>query len=143
MHSMLLLICDHEIEILIHFPTSEPPISPNPKLIRNTTRLTLMWSPPFLWPGHRIEYYNVSFISSERLERAYHRIQDNSSYENKIVSFTVDTGKAHQNELSCTNIMFIISAFEKLHAYPSLQTFNVSDWMWTLPQCKKTHKHTT
>ena len=117
----------------------EPPITFNPTLVRNITHVTLLWSPPFLWPGHRIDNFNVSYtmIYLGSKKSVYHRI--NGSHESKIMSFTLDVVKSSQSELSCIYIMFNISAFENL--FESLQTFNVSDWMWTSPLCKLTCKH--
>ena len=118
----------------------EPPITFNPTLVRNTTHVTLLWSPPFLWPGHRINYFNVSYtmINLGSRKNAYHRI--NGSQGRKIMSFTLDVVKPSQSELYCIYITFNISAFENLSE--SLQTVNVSDWMWTSPLCKLICKHT-
>ena len=116
-----------------------PPISPNPYLVKNATHLTLMWSPPFLWPGQRIQQYNISVTNNERIE--YHMLD--TSLTNPIVTVSFPTSPSllqfnAQNMLACMPITFSISPVYDGSILEKMQTFNISDWIWTFPlgKCK-------
>ena len=120
----------------------ESPISPNPSLERNVTHLTLLWSPPFLWPGHRINLFNISitntccYTDENDGDTEYHI--RNSSYDTELLSIVhvLDTGESHRSCMfSCNNITFSISAVDKLSSKP-LRKFFMSESVWTMPSCK-------
>ena len=98
-----------------------------------------MWSPPFLWPGQRIQQYNISVINNERVE---HHMLD-SSLTNPIITVSFPTNPSlmqfnTQNMLACmpTMIMFSISPVYDGSVLEPIQTFNISDWVWTFPSGK-------
>ena len=97
------------------------PVTPNPTIQSNSTHITLLWSPPFLWPGKRIHHYNVFFTSKTQYTFTYYQV--NSSYNDQVVSLTK---KINQNESLCTEIVFFISAFD-ISASEQLQTFITSE----------------
>ena len=69
---------NHELTLLI----LDPPISPNPSTEnRNATSILLKWSPPFLWPGYSIDYYNISVMNNSHLI--------NATFNDTLVSFMI------------------------------------------------------
>lgn len=104
--------------------SADLPISSNPSIEKNSTHLSLFWSPPFLWPGQRIDYYNISFINKSDSSIAYYTV--NSTFRDRVVKFT---RMIHENDIMCkrTEIEFFISAFN-VSGYP-LPSFNISDWI--------------
>ena len=104
----------------------DSPILFNPTLEKNATHLTLLWSPPFLWPGERIQYYSISFTNKSDSSITYYRV--NSSYSNQVVQFTRQI-----QMLMCigAEFMFGISA---ISTSKSLQVFNVTGQI--LPSCE-------
>ena len=97
-----------------------PPISPNPKLAKNATHVTLLWSPPFLWPGNRINYYNVSLT--------YNRDGRLTSYlVNGTYSVKVETLTWEIRSLTCTSTHFLFSVSAISHLNSSLQVFNITE----------------
>lgn len=97
----------------------------NPHVESDTSNLTVSWSPAFLWPGHALRYFNVSFTNKSDDSVTYHRI--NSTFDARVVSFT---RKIQEEPLMCTEIAITISA---ISAYSHgtllqpLQLFNVTD----------------
>ena len=65
----------------------------------------MKWSPPFLWPGHSIQYYNISIINDRRITYS-HSI--NAIFSDTVVSFTNVAEDA--NIESCNTLEFVISA---------------------------------
>ena len=112
------------------------PIFPNPCLTKNVTHLTLMWSPPFLWPGKRIQQYNISIRNNSDGSIQYHML--NASLTNPVVMlpFYISSSLLQvntQNMLLCMSwITFSISPIDGSILEP-MQTFNVSDWAWSFP----------
>ena len=92
----------------------------------------MTWSPPFLWPGQRIDYYNISVTNGNDGNTEYYRL--NSSYSAKIVTFTLNADESHPSTFSCNYITFSIVAFEKLSSL--LPYLHESELIWTLPSCK-------
>ena len=84
----------------------------------NTTHLTLLWSPPFLWPGERINYYNVFFTTKG--ECAHTEYRQKSNYSDQIVSLTVN----HNEAQMCTEFELFVSAIDTDSSV--LQVFNVT-----------------
>ena len=110
------------------------PLYPNPRFESDTSNLNLSWSPSFLWPGHAIQYFNVTYTNKSDGSVTYHQI--NSTFDDKVVSFTRNI---QEEPLMCTEIVMTISA---ISAYSfstfqqPLQMFNVTDRI--LPSCKLT-----
>ena len=105
--------------ILFGFLTIELTLSPNPSLERNTTHLTLLWSPPFLWPGNRIQYYNITFTNRSTGSISYSRM--NSTYNDQIVTFAREI----QIQIcSSTELKICISAISSVEL---LESFCVAD----------------
>ena len=88
----------------------------------NESFLKLQWSPPFLWPGEAIQYYDV-FVTNEERESVYHRV--NTTFSDALVSLTVKT----LLDQTCRELEFSISAVSysdtKLPPYME-DTFQVS-----------------
>ena len=96
-----------------------PPISPNPNLVKNATHVSLLWSPPFLWPGHRIKYYNVSLTyNSDERETSYFV---NETYSTKVATLTWEI-----RSLTCTSTQVIFS-ITAINLNLSLQEFNITE----------------
>ena len=115
------------------------PISPNPSIAKNPTHFVLLWSPPFLWPGQRIQHYNISMINTYNGSIAYHMVDTTSTTPFVTVSIPMDSSSLQQfntqNILSCPKITFSISPVDGTTAEP-MQTFNISDWAWNFPSGK-------
>ena len=113
-----------------------PPISLNPYLVKNATHRTLMWSPPFLWPGQRIQQYNISLFQNN--ERVEHRMLDTSS-TNTIITVTFPQTSSllqfntQNNMLSCMPLITFSILPVDGPTWGPMQTFNISDWAWTFP----------
>ena len=103
----------------------------NPSIEKNSTQVSLLWSPQFLWPGQRIDYYNISFMnkSNGNITTSYYRV--NSTFSDQVFKLT----KIHPNDIDlCTTaeIEFKISAVSVSgHLLPII---NVTDWI--TPSCK-------
>ena len=107
-----------QLAVIYFVPGS--PISPNPSVIQtNKTHLTLLWSPPFLWPGQRINHYHVLFSTKRECVLTEYRV--NSSYSDQIVSLTINHSK---RPILCVEFEIYISAIG-IDA-SELQTFNIS-----------------
>ena len=109
-------------------------MSPNPILVVNSNHMTLQWSPPFLWPGHRIQQYEVHCArDDENISTRY----VSSSYLDEIVSLSSPLSSLHQSEnlLLCQNVKFNISAIDDVET-EQLTPANVSYWIWVPPSCK-------
>ena len=114
------------------------PISPNPSISKNTTHFIILWSPPFLWPGQRIQHYNVCMSNKYNGSIAHHMV--NTTSINPFVTLFFPMGLSSlqfntQNILSCPKITFSISPVDGITAEP-MQTFNISDWAWNFPSGK-------
>ena len=103
---------------IIMFFMIDSPLPQNPLLEFNRSYINLTWSPPFLWPGHAIEYFNVSITNESDGSVTYHRI--NNTFNDSVVSY----GKEMQEEpLMCTDITLNISAISAYN-YSTLQQPN-------------------
>lgn len=110
---------------------AESPLSLNPTVENNNTHITLKWSPPFLWPGRPILYFNLSIVDWSR-ESPSHQII-NSTFSERIVIFIFEINKSWIPEnLTCTEITFSISAVG-MHDSEPLEAINYTEWI--LPPC--------
>ena len=130
---IILFVCGH----------AGSPISSNPSIFKNTTHLTLMWSPPFLWAGHRIQRYNISVMSNRSI--SYHGVDTSITNQIITISFPMSlssllftTESLALNMLTCSEIMFSISPVTSDGSiFQLMQTFNISDnWLSTFPPSK-------
>ena len=114
------------------------PISSNPSIAKNSTHFILLWSPPFLWPGQRIQHYNISMTNTYNGSIAHHMVDTTSTNPFVTVSFPMGLSSLQfntQNILSCSKITFSISPIDGTTAEP-MQTFNISDWSYNFPSGK-------
>ena len=111
----------------------DSPLSVNPAIEINDTQLTLLWSPPFLWPGQPIHYFSLSVINNTDAITSLYRI--NTTFSDRIVIFALklDQGQI-QDILTCTKMTFTISAFAASDV--SLpQSFSLSKWILPPGMC--------
>ena len=97
--------------------------------------LNVTWSPPFLWPGHAIQYFNVSITYKSDGNVTYHQI--NSDFEDRVVCFAKEI---QEESLMCSEItvnISAISAYRYSTLHPPLQMFSVTRRV--LPSCKLTN----
>lgn len=88
----------------IHY--SDPPFSPNPSIENpNSSSILLKWSPPFLWLGQAIEYYDV-FITNKMGESMHSQV--NATFSEAVISFTASAASS-QRILTCEMLQFCIS----------------------------------
>lgn len=87
---------------------SDVPVIPNPS-ITNPDGMTilLVWSPPFLWHGSSIEYFNISVTNSIGNSTIYYRV--NTSFSDAVVSFEVVANESQKIQI-CEELKFVISA---------------------------------
>lgn len=104
-------------------------IPSNPFLVVKGTHLILEWSPAFLWPGHRIQEYNVFYARDYGTNVSHYNV--NSSYVQEIVSLTLPFFS--DALLSCIN--FNISAVDGITS-EYLPPAIVSNWVWKFSSCK-------
>ena len=84
---------------------SDSPLSQNPSLTqKNSTALLVQWSPPYLWPGYSIHFYNISIQNRDNDHVFYHQI--NAEFDDKIVDFTF----IQEQQNNCSEFTFGISA---------------------------------
>ena len=85
---------------------SDPPISPNPSAENlNATSILLKWSPPFLWPGYSIEFYNISVMNSGLITNNFLL---NATFDDALVPFTIFAEDS--NIESCHVLEILLSA---------------------------------
>ena len=73
----------------------------------NSTIFLLEWSPPFLWPGYHIEYFNV-IVTNQKNDRVVHHTTVNASFDDIIVSLIIELD-AYSHDLStCTEFLFTV-----------------------------------
>ena len=111
---------------------ADPPILANPKLVNNATHLILLWSPPFIWPGHRIAYYNISVTERNEGSISHYRVNSSVDHSNPTVSFA---NKLYRTEtLMCTELYFCISPITTSN-YTLVEVCNSSDSSLPLCEC--------
>ena len=115
------------IRYVINYYFAGPPISENPLISKTTTHVTLMWSPPFLWPGQRIQRWNITVTNINDGNSSHHTL--NSSFTDPIISFSFNWSYLQFSTMTCTEVIFSISPVSE-SAPEVMQTMNVSDWMW-------------
>ena len=85
---------------------SDPPITPNPSTENsNATSILLKWSPPFLWPGYSIDYYNISITNNGSITYS-HAL--NATFKDVLVSFL--TFAEDSDIQSCHVLKILLSA---------------------------------
>ena len=92
---------------------------PNPSLTTyntsdNLTSFLLEWSPPYLWPGKHIEYFNISVMNMSDCSITYHRV--NASFDENVVSLALEFGYP---TIVCTEFVFEINAVSGSEHLPS------------------------
>lgn len=98
----------------------ENPLVSNPSLtLQESTSLLLEWSPPFLWPGQQIDYFNVSLANRSDDNVTHHRVD--ATFSDEVVSLTFDFG--NQGASLCSELILEISAVFGLANLPG---YNVS-----------------
>ena len=101
------------------------PLSNNLMLLKNNGYVEVQWSPPFLWPGRAIEYYNVSLVLESDGSVYSERI--NSTFSDPLVSYTQPVSS---ESLSCASFTFYITAINSSGS--AFQTFSITS-------CKQCH----
>lgn len=76
------------------------PLTSNPYIEDQLSAIILKWSPPYLWPGHRIAYYNITTRNLRDSTRMFDWI--NATYSDVLVSIT--------KQKECGEHVFEISA---------------------------------
>ena len=108
----------------VHGPSSyllsvliiDPPISPNPSIENtNATSILLKWSPPFLWPGHSIDYYNISVMNNSYL-------LTNATFNDALVPFMIF---AEESSIEACHVLEICLSAISSEAQ-CLTTFNIN-----------------
>ena len=90
------------------------PITPNPYIEDQSSAIILKWSPPYLWPGHRVAYYNITTKNLRDSTMMLDWI--NATYNDNLVSIS--------KQKECGEIAFEISAISNDNE--TLQTFTAT-----------------
>ncbi len=101
----------HESLIVI-IKFTETPLAPNPSVMSlypNSTSFLLEWSSPFLWPGYHIEHFNI-IVTNLKDDRVIQRTTVNASFDDIIVSLTVELDTYSIDLCTCTEFLFTIIA---------------------------------
>ena len=89
----------------------------NPSLtVQDSRTVLLKWSPPFLWPGQRIDFFNVSLVNRSDGSVTCYRV--NTTFNDPVVSLTVDF--ADRGNSTCTELRFDIVAVSGSGNLPSI-----------------------
>ena len=88
---------------------TDVPLSPNPAIDRNATHFILQWSPPFLWPGKRIEYYIINLYDSYNTAGSTHYRVNVTSVISVLETFAVNVSSTMNANLQCTAVDFTFS----------------------------------
>ena len=87
----------------------ESPLIPNPSVKgQNSTVFLLEWSPPYLWPGEHIEYFIITVTKLKDGSIIRHMV--NTSFNNTIVSLTVELDSFMYDLCTCNEFLFKIVA---------------------------------
>ena len=79
----------------------------------------MKWSPPFLWPDHSIDFYNISVMNSGLIIQNYLL---NASFDDALVPFTIFD--EDDNIESCQVLEILLSAVSS--DAQDLTTFHVN-----------------
>ena len=66
----------------------------------------MKWSPPFLWPGHSIDHYNISIIGGMGKSQSIHRVD--AIFDDAVVTFLEVSD--NREIWNCKELQFVISA---------------------------------
>ena len=100
------------------------PLSRNPMVMKNSTHVTVAWSPPYLWPGQAILHYNVSFTNMS--DGSVNLTSLNSTYNDPMVTHSIPVPL---EVFACTEVVFGISA---IASSGQLETFHASSCKYFL-----------
>lgn len=99
------------------------PVVPNPFISNlNATSILLKWSPPFLWKGISIDYFNI-FVTKESGLTEVHRVDTN--FSDTVVNFNI-TADRFQGVQACSDIRFTISANSSDSEHAQLESYTVN-----------------
>lgn len=103
MASYILLLITVMQQIVLGSPLLQNPTISN----LNSSSVLLKWSPPFLWPGHLINHYNISVSNTTGSDKMFYRV--NSTLHDAIVSF-LKTSDSPAENFHCNGMIFEITA---------------------------------
>ena len=127
---------DHYCRGIYYLYNAGSPISPNPFILKNASSFTLLWSPPFLWPGWRIQHYNISVTDTNDGDIAHHMV--NTTSTSPLISLPLPVGfsSGKFNALSCMTFRITPVCDGTPSNSDPVQVFNISGWTWTFPSGK-------
>ena len=100
----------HHLSICMPNNISESPIFPNPSISTqsNCTLFLLRWSPPFLWPGHRIQSYDITVADTSN-DSSIDLDMLNATFNDTIVSYVYPIHNI-QSQVCHTEFLFGVTA---------------------------------
>ena len=100
-------------------------MTPDPSLIvENATTLLVQWSPPFLWPGYHIDYFNVS-VKQRSTNNVLMFDVLNATFDELIVSYYHVRNTSEQDASECNELLFEVSSHASSNSsHP--QTYSIS-----------------
>ena len=108
----------------------DPPLPQNPYIENvNASTVLFKWSPPYLWLGHSIEYYEIS-IGGTTVQWM------NATFKDTLVSY-LKTADDPNDIQSCNELIFSVSAVSDIDRYHiKLRSFNaVGGYLPSKRQC--------
>ena len=109
------------------FLFAESPLILNPSvktLPQNLTSFLIEWSPPFLWPGKHIEHFIITVMKLKDLDSSIVHRMVNASFNDTIVSLTVELDTCMYDFCTCSEFLFRIFAIGP--GQVELLSFNVT-----------------
>ena len=94
--------------------------------------MMLQWSPPFLWPGYHIDYFNVSTINKTDDNIITFDIINATFNELVNTYYHVRNVSGREWQLSeCEQLTFEISSYNIYHgSHPQTYTESLEDIQW-------------
>ena len=111
---ILIKFCIYFLILINIFIITETLLSPNPSvtmMFPNSTIFLLEWSPPFLWPGYHVEHFNIIITNLKNDRVIPHDCTTvNASFDDIIVSLTIEPDAYLHDLCTCTEFLFTIFA---------------------------------
>ena len=95
---------------------------PNPSTKTQNSTFLLEWSPPFLWPGQHIDYFIIKVVILNDGSITHYLV--NTTFDDAIVSLTVELDTYDLTMSACTEFLFSILAIGPDQV--ELPSFNVT-----------------
>ena len=125
------------IIIILCLIITESTVTPNPSVVTQSSNDSLLfkWSPPYLWPGSRLNYYKITITNiTDTYTNVVHQ-HLNATFHDALVSLMLE--HAYQDQ-TCTEYVFEIFAVNDRNR--TLETYTT---IWRYEQGNLIYSHMT